>query len=91
MKLDINMSIIWTMLGGTAVSVAWIFTSFASADRVSALELEHEDFVTSAEFQKYVTSELFDSYYAMLERWNDAIEKGNEYLAREYSKRLEQL
>ena len=37
MKLDINMSTIWTMLAGTAVAIVYMFNTFAKASDLDNL------------------------------------------------------
>ena len=63
------------MLVGTALAITYMFNTF----------------VTAAEFEKYVVEEMYDSYYQMLDRVHEAEAKGNEELAKEFSRRLERL
>ncbi len=76
MQLEkINIGSIWTMIVGTAVAITWMFTHF----------------VTSDEFQEYVTEEYYEKYYLVLDRVRRANERGNEELAIEMERTLERI
>ncbi len=81
----------YTVVAGTAAAVVWMFTQFAPIDRVNALELMHKDFVTSSEFQEYVTEEYYEKYYLVLDRVRRARERNNEDLAVEMERTLERI
>ena len=63
------------MIVGTAIAIAYMFNTF----------------VTVSEFQEYITEAFYDSYYELLDRKEVAEEKGNDELAKEFSRRLEKL
>ena len=79
------------MVAGTAAAVVWMFTMFAPMAKVDALELQHKDFVSSEEFQEYVTEEYYETFYLVLDRIRRAVEQGNIELAQELSRRLEKI
>ncbi len=81
----------YTVVAGTAAAVVWMFTQFAPLTMVTALEEQHENFVTSDQFEEYVVEELYDSFYELLDRFTEATEAGNVDLAKEFSRRLEKL
>ena len=47
MKLDLNIGSLWTMIVGTALAIVYMFNTF----------------VTSAEFQEYITEEYYESCF----------------------------
>ena len=79
------------MIAGTAMAVVWMMTQFASMDKVNALEAEHDRFVSSEEFQEYVTEEYYETFYLVLDRVRRAESQGNVDLAEELSRRLEKI
>ena len=81
----------YTVIAGTAAAVVWMMTQFAPMERVKALELEHERFVSSEEFQEYVTEEYYETFYLVLDRVRRAEDQGNVDLAQELSRRLEKI
>ena len=91
MKIDKNLIMVWTMLVGTATAIVWMFTQFASAERVDALELTHNTFVTSSEFQEYVLSDMYDSYYQFLDRLYKFEELGNMEMVLQIERQLSRL
>ena len=91
MKIDKNLILVWTMLVGTATAIVWMFTQFASAERVDALELTHNTFVTSSEFQEYVLSDMYDSFYDFVDRRFKYEGLGNEDMVREIERQLARL
>ena len=79
------------MIAGTAAAVVWMFTQFASVDQVNELAEDHKRFVSSEEFQEYVTEEYYETYYLVLDRVRRAESQGNIDLAEELSRRLEKI
>ncbi len=91
MKIDKNLVMVWTMLVGTATAIVWMFTQFASAERVDALELTHNTFVTSSEFQEYVLSDMYDSFYDFIDRLHKFTEQENEDMMLQIERQLSRL
>lgn len=80
MKLGtINLGTIWTALTATAVAVTYMFNTFATSAEVKE------------EIEPLKLSIWYDQYYARLDDFNQATEKGNEELAREFARQMERL
>ena len=76
MKLEtINLGSIWTMLAGTAMAVAWMFATFASA----------------ADLNDVKVSVWYGQFYDRLDDRDEAVDEGNEELAKEYERQMEKL
>lgn len=77
MKLDINMSTIWTMLVGTVMAVVYMFTTFA----------------TASDLQELATDIYYDQYYELRDRIRDLEdeEEVDEQYLRETERRLERI
>ena len=63
------------MIVGTAIAITYMFNTF----------------VTASEFEEYITEAYYESYYQLLDRKYAAEDRGNDELAKEYSRRLEKL
>ena len=80
MKLEhINIGSIWTLVTGTAIGVVYMFNTFATAadveQKVGELEL----------------SISYGQYYDRLDDRDEAVDEGNEELAKEYERQMERL
>lgn len=73
--MDVNIGSIWTMIVGTAAAVVYMFSNFVSFN----------------EFNSLYVNVMYDSFYELLDQRADATEDGNEDLARELGRRMEQL
>ena len=63
------------MIVGTALAIVYMFNTF----------------VTATQFNELALDLAYRSYYELLDRRNIALDKGNVDLAREFSRRMEQL
>lgn len=86
------------MITGTALAVVWMFNSFASVASVEqlkhqdvVLETQHEDLVSSEDFEEFSVEVYYEQYYNLLERLFNAEDQGQDELANEFGKRLEKL
>lgn len=59
--MDINIGSIWTMLVGTAVAIVYMFNTF----------------VTASEFESYVVEDMYENYYVLVDKRQDALTKGS--------------
>lgn len=75
MKLDVNMSTIWTMLTGTVLCVVYMFATFATAADVAEIQLAIN----------------YGQFYDRLDDYDEAVAEGNKKLAKEYKRMLEKL
>ncbi len=63
------------MLVGTAVAITYMFSNF----------------VTNSEFEEYILSDMYDSYYEFLDRLYQYEERGNEDMVRNIERQLARL
>ncbi len=63
------------MLVGTATAIVWMFSNFVSA----------------SEFEEYILSDAYDSYYEFLDRLYVYEERGNEDMVRSIERQLARL
>lgn len=63
------------MIAGTVIAVVYMFTNF----------------VTAATFSEFQIVVYYDSYYALLERRNDARDAGNDAYAEELERQMERV
>ena len=63
------------MLVGTAIAITYMFNTF----------------VTASEFEEYVLSDMYDSYYAFLDRKYKYEELGNDDMVRSINRQLARL
>ncbi len=75
MKLDVNMSTIWTMLVGTVMAVAYMFTTFA----------------TASDLQELAVDIYYDQYYDLRDSIRALDEDEDEDYLRELERRLERI
>ncbi len=68
-----------------------IFTYVAPASALADLRLEHSSFVSASDFEEYVLSDQYDSYYSFLDRLYRYEEEGNEDMVRQIERQLARL
>ncbi len=68
-----------------------MFTYIAPASAVTELRAEHSTFVTASQFDEYVLSDKYDSYYDFLDRLYQYEERGNEDMVRQIKRQLARL
>lgn len=63
------------LISGTACAVIWMFTTFASASEVEEIHLDIS----------------YGQFYDRLDDYDEAVDEGNEELAKEYARQMERL
>lgn len=75
MKISLTDKLNFGLISMTAAAVVWMFTQFASASEVEEIHLDIS----------------YGQYYDRLDDYDEAVEEGNEELAREYARQMERL
>jgi len=78
-KEALNLGLIWTAITTTVTAVLFAFNTFATAEEVER------------EVGELKLDIWYGQYYDRLDDYDEALAEGNEELAREYERRLEQL
>lgn len=86
-----NPTLQWSMFVGVIVAISVAFGTFATTGDIGKLEAEHSNMVTSVEFNEFSIEVYYRSYYDTLDRIYHAKANGQDALAQELERRLEQI
>ena len=86
-----NPTLLYSMFTGIVVAIVFAFTTFAKSSDLDRLAAEHSNMVTSEEFNEFSIEVYYRSYYETLDRIYHARANGQDALAQELERRLEQI
>lgn len=86
-----NPTLLYSMFTGIVVAIVFAFTTFAKSSDLDRLAAEHSNLVTTQQFNEFSIEVYYRSFYDTLDRIFHAKANGQDELAVELERRLEQI